>query len=900
MEQFLYGLPTPGWLEELHTRGVETVMPLGETALRRVTGETDIKRWRGRVVPCASGLWAIPSWKASRLLPRKQIPGQFDPDIQKNASSFTGQLLRDFHQALKVAREGFTRRSVAYLEDPSPDVFQQWYAEFCAAYNKGEAEYLSFDIETPYKLKESQEDDMEESEASSELNLQILRVSFAWKEYEAVTVPHVGPYIPAIGALLAHQVAKVGHNSGTFDIPVLEANGHTVNGVHHDAMDTYKVLQSDLPRGLEAVSADHTDVLPWKHLSDANPTWYSAADADVCLRNFLDMKRQLIKRGSWDAYMLDVVALMPILYEAGRRGNQLDLVKQAELRERFGKEMADILTEIQDVVPVELCPRKRYKKQPFPATIAVNSGIAFHEGRRFESVLVPDKVKVCARCGTQGVTKGDHTAKKSLGKVLKAERHHPKKCLFELPGQGCSCPKGWPKKEWEVTPNSCHGAEIKVEVHPVAQWDEVLPFNPGSSQQLIGYMKHYKHPVGTNKDDHDKEAADKKHMTMLAKKFGAKHQLYPLALMYSKVKTAIVRYLPDATPEGRIFTLFGNGPSTLRLGARKVKNGTQIQNWGKREENPYTAEARQQIIASPGHKLVEGDSTSIEAITLGFLMGDENYIALANLSVHAYLCCMALGWEFTPENVERVKKEQKPLYARMKTCSHLTGFGGSAYALFQTYPEFFPTLKDAERTQNTLFRKLPKLEAFHFHTRHSAQKQCYLQSPFMHRHHFYDVYSYKKDRFGNQEYTESGRPKLKTNKDGKRCVAYLPQHTAGIFMRRNLVKVGQSKWRQYMGANVSVHDSICLDVPEALVSDAVEFLADLLTRPIVEMGGLKIGCEIGVGDNWADAHVHTDKCRADGCKAIENPNGMRTVKKIVIDNQQLSWLPTIGQEKVAA
>lgn len=43
-----------------------------------------------------------------------------------------------------------------------------------------------------------------------------------------------------------------------------------------------------------------------------------------------------------------------------------------------------------------------------------------------------------------------------------------------------------------------------------------------------------------------------------------------------------------------------------------------------------------------------------------------------------------------------------------------------------------------------------------------------------------------------------------------------------------------------------VHDSYCLEVPEADVADATYTLMRILTRPIPEMNGLTVGCEVKV------------------------------------------------------
>ena len=79
--------------------------------------------------------------------------------------------------------------------------------------------------------------------------------------------------------------------------------------------------------------------------------------------------------------------------------------------------------------------------------------------------------------------------------------------------------------------------------------------------------------------------------------------------------------------------------------------------------------------------------------------------------------------------------------------------------------------------------------------------------------------------------------------------------------------LGQSPWGPYMPANVSVHDGYTLEVPEAMAEAAQQFLIDTLTRPVLELGGLRIGCEVDQGYNWADW-------------SEDNPRGMKTLCKV--------------------
>ena len=57
-------------------------------------------------------------------------------------------------------RKTDSRGSRSYLLDPKPDEFATWAAEFDNAVARSAVRFLSFDIETPFKLKAQDEDEI--------------------------------------------------------------------------------------------------------------------------------------------------------------------------------------------------------------------------------------------------------------------------------------------------------------------------------------------------------------------------------------------------------------------------------------------------------------------------------------------------------------------------------------------------------------------------------------------------------------------------------------------------------------------------------------------------------------------------------------------------------------------
>ncbi len=816
--------------------GIKAIIPLGEGSLRRLVGEKDMIRWRGRVVPHQMGIWTIPTFAPSKLLPQRHDTGK--DDIMRNPPRFHGVWMRDVLRALDVAVNGFVRHPRKYLCDPDPEEFQRWTQAAIAAYLVDPVGFrLSWDIETVYKQKHN--DESEEKTAEQEGDL--LRISFTHKRYTAVSLPWVGGYLESVRQLLALPCVQVVWNGVSFDVPKMRQEGFAVNGEIWDGMDAYHLYEPDLPKGLEWVTSECSDCLPWKHLNMSDPPLYSCIDADEALGNMIELEAALKRRGQWQAFLDHSVNLMPILVRAGAKGNRVDVQAQAVLREKLTLARTELYLEAQQLVPRELKPRKLYKTQPdevvgdFPPSLTRWTDLQSPDGT-WDIHCEDDSAKFCSHCHRPVSNKSEHF-RGAEGPLNK---------------------KGKPTR----LKNPCKEAGATIELRPafVARFYEVQDFNPNSSDQLKNYIKWAGHPMGKDKKDSSKENADAKHIEFLVGKYGHRHPIYALVLEVHKLSKVIGTYLPEPDANGYIHTEFVNSPSTWRLGSRKVPHGTQIQNWGKRESNPWAKEAKYTIIASPGCKLVQIDSSSVEAVMLGWFMGDVNYIELAAQSVHTWLACKFLGWDFNPDTAAKVKKEHGALYEQMKMGNHMTNYGGSAYVLWQSHPKLFKDKQAAADVQENIFRLIPKLRAYHHNVRYRAQKEGYLETPWHIRHPFYDVF------------TTNEEGVVKDGKDSKRVVAFEPQSSNGTFQRDNLRLVDKTPFGIYLPAIANVHDSLGLDCPIQLVDAAVETLADIFTRAIPQMGGLRIGAAVEVGDNWGAYHP------------TKNPGGMQEVlKKAVFD-----------------
>jgi len=794
----------PGWQPPA---GVEGLLLLGELALQQMQFESNLFRWRGRTMRTYRFRTGMPMTLLSTLRVTDLLPraqtGQVVDQLANRPARFQGVWVRDVQHAMATVGV-YHHHEPQYLLNPGQGDWQAWVRDALQGTTP-----LSFDIETQYTPKgirsETEDDETPVAEGA------MLRIAFSHTPFAGVSVPWQQEYLEGITALLRSARPKLGWNCLAFDLPRLRAEGIEVGGRVYDYQDGWHLLQSDLPKGLEWVSSFYTDYAPWKHLSEQSLARYAAIDVDVALQNARGIEADLRTAGQWTLFERHVVDLMPLLARAGRRGNRIDLTYQAALVADMQAEKGRLTDAAQTHVPRDLKPRATQATLPEP-------------GVDHDVVLVPATVKQCAKCLQTITNKSAH---------LKGGKKNP-----------------------------CHGAEIQLVPGTKPTYAVIEPFNLGSSAQLALYATAHTHPVGFNPKT-KQPSMDKTQLEKLHKAVGATHPVYGLALDYSRVAKTLSTYIYQPDAEGLIHTQYVNAPSTGRLASRNYN----LQNVGKRETNPWAKKARRQIVARDGHIFVQADSTSIEAVVTGYLIGDPTFVEVAKQSIHAYLTCKELGWAFTPETIEQVKREHKALYNQFKTAVYLLLYGGDPYLMHMTNPELFPTKRSAHDIQRKIFALMPALPAWQTRVREQAKREGVLQSPWGYRHHFYDVYTFKRDGQGRITLDEQGVPEIKLGQDAKRALAFIPQNCAGAFCRDSLLQIGESAWGAYMPANVSVHDGYLLEVPEAMADAAEAFLVKVLTRPVPELGGLQIPCETDRGYNWADW-------------SPDNPRGMRPGQKV--------------------
>ncbi len=812
-------------LQQLNAATCSTILLFGNISLQKVLERRDILRWFNRCVPLKlqrGTLNVVPCIEPKRLLNYRagdpySEEYKLDPPV-RSPTRFQGVTVGCIKKAVDISENGYhPDENVERTLEPSPVTFKTWVDGFFAS----GADELHSDIETPYKIEEDDEEDFEEDKRVEIQNVVILRIGFSYYRGDTrvcCSIPHLPEYRDEIQRLYTFTGYHGMWNGVQFDSDIIEDNGYVISGIVMDWMDGFHLIQSDLPKGLEHVSGYATDLLPWKHLSDVDPPLYNALDVEASLWNARFIRRKLESIGLWQRF-IDEMEIIQYLRQAGKRGNLVNETFRLEYKAELEKLLFDAVLEAQGMVAEKFRKRKLYKHCP--------DGVEMED---WDKIVKKVAATGCSKCGKIGGISVKH-----------------------------KCPSGEPWEKIKTTIDHTHWFERDPFSHVNtfekmrAELKKGNGFNPTSANQMREYMRANKHPLGFNHKT-EKETADVKHIKSLLAKHDDKHPIYRHTLNIRLIQKALSTYVNGLAPDknGLCHTTYVNSPSTWRLGARAIS----VQNLGKRAGNPYAKKARRIIIPRPGHVIIGADSSAIEAVFVGYFMNNPDYIKLARKGVHAYVVCKWLKLPFDDASIALVKEKHKALYDKFKTVNHSINFGASDYQVWKNNPETFKTHKEAKELYNFIFKSLPGLKEWHRQLQMTAQKNGYLDNPWGFRHYFYDVFTYKYDENTSQlELDDEGLPKVKLGKDAKRVIALKPQSSNAFFLRDNIKIMGRSKWRECMTAITSIHDYYGLEVKDdpAVIEEAKQFLIDLLTRPIPELGGLRIGCEVTINrDNFLD------------------------------------------------
>lgn len=249
----------------------KAIIAMGGIPLKRMAGQTGITRNRGFIFEGLHDIPVVGTFHPSYLLPRKG---------EKSSAKYTWVVIMDIRKALRVAKGQRFTYPQHYLQDPSVDVAKQFVGEYDRT---DTSTILAWDLETLYKMAAKNEQKLK-----LESSQPVTRISFAFRPGYAMTLPWQEPYLTEIILpLLRVNRPKVGWNSKGFDEPIMIFQEHIeLGGLLLDGMDQFHIFQPNIERNLEFAASLLCDHLkPWKHLSQADPEFYSCVDADATITN---------------------------------------------------------------------------------------------------------------------------------------------------------------------------------------------------------------------------------------------------------------------------------------------------------------------------------------------------------------------------------------------------------------------------------------------------------------------------------------------------------------------------------------------------------------------------------------------------------------------------------------
>ena len=720
-------------------------------------------------------------------------------------------------RAVEVARDGFRYHEPVYYCDPTPTFFREWVGAYQSALGASPADtFLSFDIETPMKAKKGEDALVREDDE----DYIILRCSFAYSENEAVSIPWHAEYMEIVEGLFADPRNQLVGWNLNYDTPRVR-HQMPVCGTQHDAMLAWHVLNSALDKRLGFVAPFYAkDARLWKHLSGSRPAWYNAQDADMALRIYRGVRRDLIAGNQWGTFDRHVIQLNKVLDAMSAAG----LKRDEEMRSTAEVKLTALLQateiQIQAAVPQDARRIQVYKTKP----------------RKLDGVKVREVEalkKVCPWC-----------------KMVK-----PPKAHF-----------AFKKKKANV----CAGLEAVEERVVVQEWYRELEWKP-STVQLNAYQKSLAQNAVKNRDG--RVTFDDNALRSLMKKY-PKDLLYKHLGEFRRIQKLRSTYIGITQPDGRvngglnvtreglICCEYTHNPSTLRL-ACQSPNLTNLPRVG--DADSLESIVRNLIIARDGHTFIERDFSAIESVLTAYFARWKDGIRLAKIGVHAYLASHVLGrpadLSWSDADIRKYLKEIKGsddpdikrIYNACKRCVHGSNYGMSPRKMVLAEPDTFHNDKFATQIQDIYFEVAAPIRKWHIQTQLDAHTNGFLRNPFGYILRFTHVFRHAK---------ENGKWVRKPGDQANEALAFLPQSTAAGIIKEAMLRLAADPTTQ-PHMRLMVHDSLLLEVPTSDVAAVDAVLKREMERPIPELvlpDSYKLGKALSIdtdgkhGQRWGSMH----------------------------------------------
>lgn len=402
-------------------------------------------------------------------------------------------------------------------------------------------------------------------------------------------------------------------------------------------------------------------------------------------------------------------------------------------------------------------------------------------------------------------------------------------------------------------PDLAPEGQLEIVECVVQRWCRPLPFNPGSWQQVIEYMKWRKHPVPKSAKT-GKQTTEESEMLKLAKK--TKDPMYKLILDYRELDKMYGTYVEGWTPgkDGCVHPSFNCGTAVGQL-ASKNPNG---QNFPRRSE--LATDMRRMIEAQTGKVLIEVDMSSFHAVTLAFEASSPNWMRLARSDIHSFTTAHFLkldGREHLLElpddelidRLKWIKKHHRD--TRDNKAKHaILGVGnGLGYRkMYRTYWEYFTNEKECKTLLDTIKGIFPEVFQYQNRRRQEAHAHSYLISRWKFIRWFFDVLHW-----------DAKQQQMVPGDDSEAAIAFHHVNDAFGLMRENMLWLRSTGLDEKFGLCNSIHDSFVFHCDKKYADECIETTYDRVTRRckvLVDKAtapdGLYVDAEAKIGQNWVD------------------------------------------------
>jgi uracil-DNA glycosylase family 4 len=717
-----------------------------------------------------------------------------------------------FTRAIEVSRNGLVLDVPRFDQDPNDVQWTDFVKAYCLSLVDDPDNPLSYDIETNYKNRVSDEDEVGKGDEDGDHT--ITRIGFSFRisgVYRTASCKWSAEYMAGIEQLFERARFVLGWNSDHYDYPRVSKHVR-IHGLSLDGMIAWHILNSSLDKRLGFVAPFYVqDTEMWKHLDESAPAYYNAKDAYIALKCWFGIKRDLIANNLWHVYERHWIRLSEALKYMSDTGVLIDEPMRKDAEERMSEILDSVESKMEAAVPKEARKWKIAKKQPKDI---------LDQSAQWKEVWKEYPENFCPRCGI-------------------------------------SLKRKWKKHSTLCTDTAETPTAHTVILVPMLNWAKPMEFKV-SKLGMTKYQAALKHQAVMNRKE-KKVTFNEDAIVKLVKQY-PRDPLYPLILEHRKVQKLLSTYVGITTQngklhggmpvgkDGRIHTVYGRNANTLRF----TSEDPNLQNL-PRPKGPEDLASiiRNLIIGAKGNMLYARDFSGIEAVLTGYFALDQKYIRLAKQDVHTYYTVYAIyelegptgrvkssdlpdiDWpdeRLFPALAElkgRFKKDRNNLYKHLVHAANFgQGAGGARDKIFSETRVEYPT-KLVQKVMDVYYSLFPKIKKWHSVVANEAEHDGFLRNPFDYVCRFSKVYDYR---------WEGGGYVSKPGPDWNRVIAYKPQSTAVGIITEAILRLYFERFEEAgQFLRLQVHDELFLEPPVERWQEVDRIVRTEMERPVPQL-----------------------------------------------------------------